>query len=782
MVDQGLDIPAKKTAGEIPVNRHPVLDFALKAPKGLHQYKFDPRKIQTLNRTTKLEVTQYDAQTKTATFIYEPMGRSIDRVRLALFSNNNDLTPSALIEMKGTAIDHAKPFTRYTSVLKNVPPETPYQFLVNYAGGKEAYVADPFGGGMVPGRWGENKTLINPKSILMDYEFISGFPTTFRMDKPINPNKLKFLEIHVAYTKNIPDSELPPEFRGTQNTVFCLACPQVMQRAKDLGKNALQIMPLQSSLTEWANFIQGKTNEWNYNSSSHYAPNPNLYLDKSAHGMYRETQLTIQRIYEEYGVYTFLDGVYGHNSESDVSGAPHSLALSGDFFHLNERGEFVDTSGCGNGFNYDSPLAMDLLRQVPFHVFDLQGFHGIRGDQLTALGRRSESLIFDGSSPAIQFLGKEALDRGKVIVAEPCDCASGFQIHHGEFDHTIAEQDVAGRDKIQAWMSGNCERGFEHSNLIGTDKEGHDSIIRSALSLYGREFLHDKHVGKYDFRKPLDTVMVDCHDGLPCWDRTKHVYDALINAGGLKKAFPEISNPVEREHRIRLQLARGMKAMAVFRPGPHLARYNSDTLATQNMEHDAYTNGEYLQMERISPDHPLRAIKEEALRCDIKDARLREAITAFDDRADHPKHKIELYDVEGRQTTENNLTHEHARRSGATIRELTSLGRYAGICFTHSNKSLAETIKAGFGDKRPAFLALSGFENEFYLPEIPKGYVWLRKVDTQLPIESSYKEVPCTANPHNRENSKQAHYSMNMPGKVIFELYRAAELPARVLV
>ena len=786
-------------------NRHPLLEYALKSnPKELHSGELIPSKIKQLKRTTHLETSQYDSLSKTAHFIIEPSGKAVKQVHLKLFHDKGDSHACAMIELKGSAVDGGEPPTRFSTVLKNVPPETPYQFVISYQDGTTAFAADQFSLGMVSAHWEKigNKgdksdyKFVPPKSVLMDLEYIADFPNQMNLPTPIDANSLRVYETHVDYTKSIPDHELPVEFRGTQGTIACLACPQVIRRLKSLGCNAVQIMPLQSGLTELENMLSGKTNVWNYNCSSMYALYSKYFKADTAHGMIRELQTAIARLHDA-GIYSVIDGVFGHNSENEELGTNHSLALTGDYFHVDAKGNLVDISGCGNGINYDSPLGIDLLKQIPHVYLDMYGFDVIRIDQATVLARRSGSLMFDGNSPAITFLGQEALNRGKLVIAEPCDCKDGFQIHHGEFNATIAEQNVASRDIIQDFLAGHCLRGFEHSHLIGTENEGHDSIVRSVLSLYSREYYHDKHVGKHDMSKPLDGIFSACHDGRTSWDRTKDVYKTLKKAGALTDLYPEIKNEFEKEVKVRLHIERAMVAMVLFRAGSSLVRYNSELLASQHNDKNAYTNEAFVQQERFlterekkileevaakSPDQKerdaarealvLEPARNESLRAAIKSANLRNELSIFDDYGKNPNLKIELRDLEGQINTMENMGIEHALRPEASLREKKSLGRFTGLCYTSTENSLEDTIKEGLGKTKPVYVVFNGNAGDFYLPKVPEGYFWKRILDTQLEVEASFTPAECKPFEKNKENNSQAHYAMMLPGVAAFKLHK----------
>ena len=84
-----------------------------------------------------------------------------------------------------------------------------------------------------------------------------------------------FHETHVrGYTKRHP--AVPENLRGTYEG---LATPEVIRHIKDLGVTAVELLPIQTFVTDKFLIDKGLTNFWGYNSIGFFAPDPRYAAD-----------------------------------------------------------------------------------------------------------------------------------------------------------------------------------------------------------------------------------------------------------------------------------------------------------------------------------------------------------------------------------------------------------------------------------------------------------------------------------------------------------------------
>ncbi|PIZ62570.1 MAG: pullulanase [Candidatus Marinimicrobia bacterium CG_4_10_14_0_2_um_filter_48_9] len=166
---------------------------------------------------------------------------------------------------------------------------------------------------------------------------------------------------------------------------------------ESLGYNAVEFLPLQEFgflevdyknpdapvFNDWNPYAR---NHWGYMTSFFFAPSSRYASDGSEiNGEYTGTtgkavteMKDMVKAFHKKGIAVILDVVYNHVSQYDAN--PLKYIDKQYYFRLDEKGEFLSKSGCGNDLRTESPMARRLI--VESILYWMQEYHidGFRFD------------------------------------------------------------------------------------------------------------------------------------------------------------------------------------------------------------------------------------------------------------------------------------------------------------------------------------------------------------------------------------------------------------------
>lgn len=200
---------------------------------------------------------------------------------------------------------------------------------------------------------------------------------------------------------------------------------------KGLGINAVELLPVQ----EFANLeppynshetkkVLGTVNTWNPYSRNHwgymtsfffapesyYASDGNLSPDEYS-GIYgngvRELKDMIKALHKE-NIAVILDIVFNHVSHYDEN--PLKYCDKFYYFHCNENGEFISTSGCGNDFRTESPMSRKLILDCIMYWIKEYNVDGFRFDLASMIDTETCRQIIQAA---------QSLKPNIILIAEP---------------------------------------------------------------------------------------------------------------------------------------------------------------------------------------------------------------------------------------------------------------------------------------------------------------------------------------------------------------------------
>jgi glycogen debranching enzyme GlgX len=243
-------------------------------------------------------------------------------------------------------------------------------------------------------------------------------------------------EMHVrGFTALHPG--VPPELRGTYAG---LAHPAALEHLCRLGVTTVELLPIQSFVSETHLLQRGRTNYWGYNTLGFFAP----------HAAYAASNYPVAefkamvRALHSAGLEVVLDVVYNHTAEGGEGGP--TLSLRGldnaAYYRLSpvDRRYYRDSTGCGNTLDLASAPALQLVLDSLRYWATEMHVDGFRFDLASSLSRGSAFLEAVGQDPVL---------RGLKLVAEPWDLES-YEV--GGFPWPWAEWNGRYRDAVRdAW-------------------------------------------------------------------------------------------------------------------------------------------------------------------------------------------------------------------------------------------------------------------------------------------------------------------------------------------
>lgn len=355
--------------------------------------------------------------------------------------------------------------------------------------------------------------------------------------------------------------------------VEALADAQVIRHLRDLGVNAIELLPVHAFATERHLARGGLSNYWGYNSVSFFAPDPRLLGPGGVQGL-RET---VRRLHEA-GIEVLLDVVYNHTGESDGGGPTLSFrGLDNLSYYRQDAGDaggYANDTGCGNTVDLSHPmvlrLVLDSLRWWATRI----GIDGFRFDLAPALTRGP-----DGFTPGSAFLTAVLQDpvlRGLKLIAEPWDIGpGGYRL--GQFPAPFAEWNDRFRDTVRGFWIG----------APGTGADIGDALLGSASTFDA------------DGRRPWSSVnAVAMHDGfttadLTCYADKHNEANGEENRDGHSHNLSDnmgIEGPTDRADILtaRRQRQRNLLTMAVLAQGTPMLAAGDEVGHSQNGNNNAY--------------------------------------------------------------------------------------------------------------------------------------------------------------------------------------------------
>jgi isoamylase len=270
---------------------------------------------------------------------------------------------------------------------------------------------------------------------------------------------------------------------------------------KDLGVTAVELLPI----SEFGESMLGRCsisgtselrNYWGYSSIGFFAPTWTYASTPEDFQHLQEFRDMVQACHEA-GMEVILDVVFNHTSEGNELGPTLSFRGIDNsvYYLLDEDGEYLNYSGCGNTVSCNHPLVRDYIMDCLRYWVAVMHIDGFRFDLAAILGRNMKGEIGQ-DAPLIGRIAEDAVLRDTKLIAEAWDAGGGYLV--GSFgDKRWAEWNGRYRDDVRRYWRGDP----------GT-RGGFASRITGSSDLY-----------HWTGRSPEHTInFITCHDGFTLRD------------------------------------------------------------------------------------------------------------------------------------------------------------------------------------------------------------------------------------------------------------------------
>jgi len=380
--------------------------------------------------------------------------------------------------------------------------------------------------------------------------------------------------IYEAHVKGLTklNTNIPEEIRGTYAGI---GHPETIQYLKELGINAIELMPVHHFVADRHLCENGLTNYWGYNTINFFSPDIRYAASTERGGQINEFKEMVKQLHKA-GIEVILDVVYNHTAEGNELGP--TLSLKGidnaNYYRLtDDKRYYMDYTGTGNTLNTQQPnvlrMIMDSLRYwiIEMHV------DGFRFDLASTLARELHAVDRLGSF--FDIIHQDPVISQVKLIAEPWDLGEdGYQV--GKFPPGWAEWNGMYRDCIRDYWR-------------GTD---------SMLAEFASRFTGSSDLYKDDRYPTASVNFITAHDGFTLRDLVS--YNEKHNEANLEDnndgeshnrswncgAEGETDN--EAVNRLRKQQARNFIATLFLSQGVPMLVSGDEAGRTQQGNNNAY--------------------------------------------------------------------------------------------------------------------------------------------------------------------------------------------------
>jgi glycogen operon protein len=378
-------------------------------------------------------------------------------------------------------------------------------------------------------------------------------------------------ELHVAGFTRDPSAQVgaPGTFAGIVEKIPYL---------RSLGITDIELLPVAAFDAQdipAGGAARGLENYWGYSPVAFFAPHAQFAHGVDARNEFRDMVKALHRA----GIGVILDVVLNHTAEGGHDGVTIGFKGLGNefFYHLdpNDRGRYLDYTGCGNTLNCNHPYVAAHLLECLEHWVREMHVDGFRFDLASVLARGDDAEPIDHPPVLTAIEGSPTLARTQLI-AEPWDAAGLYQV--GSFPGLRwAEWNGRYRDTLRRFVRGE-------PGLLGEVA----TRIAGSSDLYGPN-------GK----SPTASInYATCHDGFTLFDlvsyERKHNEDnGEDNRDGSDREFSSncgAEGPTDDPSvlQLRAQRARNLVAILLLSQGVPMLLAGDETLRTQRGNNNAY--------------------------------------------------------------------------------------------------------------------------------------------------------------------------------------------------
>jgi len=405
-------------------------------------------------------------------------------------------------------------------------------------------------------------------------------------------------EAHVRGMTRI-NPAIPEEIRGSY---AALGHPATIEHLTNLGITAIELLPIQSFISEPRLVNLGLTNYWGYNTINYFSPHLR-YGSEAARAQGPESTLrelkTAIRELHRAGIEVIMDVVYNHTAEGGFKGLTYSYRGldNSSYYRQDDEGNYHDTTGCGNSLNFANPMVQKLtLDSLRYWTEELQ-IDGYRFD-LAATLARDEHNHFEKEHPLLKAMKSDPVISQAKLIVEPWDVGmGGWQT--GNFPPGFPEWNDRFRDSVRRFWLADVSQARDRGN--------HSNGVRElAGRIAGSQDLMNEREG------PTAGVnFITAHDGFTLWDLVS--YGVKHNSANGEGSRDGANNNISFNHGYegetanpsisyaRRKAARNLIGTLLLSAGVPMITAGDERLKTQGGNNNAYCQDNAITWQHWDP-------------------------------------------------------------------------------------------------------------------------------------------------------------------------------------
>ena len=399
-------------------------------------------------------------------------------------------------------------------------------------------------------------------------------------DKPLGiPEKdLIIYEMHVrGFTQHSSSQVQSP---GT-----FLGVIEKIPHLKDLGINAVEFLPLQEfNECEYQVSHAQSTFKlyqyWGYSSVNFFSPMNRYSFSAEPSAAIKEFKAMVKALHQNQ-IAVILDVVFNHTNEGNGDGP--TLSYKGidpsRYYLIDNEGKHLNFTGCGNTFNGNHPLALQLIIDaLRYWVIEMH-VDGFRFDLASIFYRGSGGEVLF-LAPLMEAISNDPILANTVLIAEPWDAAGLYQV--GSFypqKNRWSEWNAHYRDTVRKFIKGTPHVKGKFASKISGSQDLYDN--RCPTSSINFTVAHDgftlRDLVSYNQKHNLA-------NGENNRDGTNHNDSWNCGAEG-ETDDPEIRNLRERQMRnfhLALMISQGIPMLLMGDEYGHTKKGNNNTWCQDN--------------------------------------------------------------------------------------------------------------------------------------------------------------------------------------------------------
>jgi isoamylase len=275
----------------------------------------------------------------------------------------------------------------------------------------------------------------------------------------------------VIYETHVRGFTIHPSSEVAQPGTF-VGLTEKIPYLQDLGVTAIELMPViefnENGLSRLNPVTKQKLrNYWGYNPVAFFAPKQSYSVAEPHRRQISEFREMV-KAFHRAGIEVILDIVLNHTAEGDETGPTISLrGIENSIFYMlqeNGRRYYKDFTGTGNTLNANPPVVRELVKLVLRYWVMHMHVDGFRFDLASVLGRDEQGNILR-NAPLLDDIAEDPILRDIKIIAEAWDAGGAYQV--GSFStRRWMEWNGRFRDDVRRFWIGDAGMMGSFANRI----------------------------------------------------------------------------------------------------------------------------------------------------------------------------------------------------------------------------------------------------------------------------------------------------------------------------